>query len=59
VTDRPNILLFMTDQQRANSVGMFGNDRARTPHIDALAARGTRFTARSRSTARVRRAGSR
>src|SRR5262245_37079564 len=34
----------MTDQQRVDSVGAFGNDRARTPHIDALAARGTRFT---------------
>lgn len=41
---RPNILLFMTDQQRADSIGAFGNDLARTPHIDALAARGTRFT---------------
>jgi arylsulfatase A-like enzyme len=41
---RPNLLLFMTDQQRADSVGAFGNSVARTPNIDALAARGTRFT---------------
>jgi arylsulfatase A-like enzyme len=34
----------MTDQQRADSIGAFGNDLARTPHIDALAERGTRFT---------------
>lgn len=41
---RPNLLLFMTDQQRADSVGAFGSAHARTPHIDALAARGVRFT---------------
>jgi arylsulfatase A-like enzyme len=41
---RPNLLVFMTDQQRADSVGAFGNPVARTPNIDALAARGTRFT---------------
>jgi arylsulfatase A-like enzyme len=40
---RPNLLVFMTDQQRADSIGAFGNAAARTPHIDALAARGTRF----------------
>jgi arylsulfatase A-like enzyme len=34
----------MTDQQRADSVGAFGNPVAQTPHIDALARRGTRFT---------------
>jgi hypothetical protein len=33
----------MTDQQRAGSVGAFGSAVARTPTIDALAARGTRF----------------
>jgi arylsulfatase A-like enzyme len=42
--DRPNLLLFMTDQQRADSVGAFGNPLASTPHLDALAARGVRFT---------------
>ena len=41
---RPNLVLFMTDQQRADSIGAFGNAHARTPHIDALAARGVRFT---------------
>ncbi len=40
---RPNLLLFMTDQQRADSVGAFGSAWARTPNIDALAARGVRF----------------
>jgi arylsulfatase A-like enzyme len=41
---RPNFLLFMTDQQRADSVGAFGGAVASTPHLDALCARGTRFT---------------
>jgi arylsulfatase A-like enzyme len=40
---RPNLLLFMTDQQRWDSIGAFGNPAASTPHIDALAERGTRF----------------
>jgi arylsulfatase A-like enzyme len=43
-SSRPNLLLFMTDQQRADSLGCFGNAVARTPHHDALAARGVRFT---------------
>jgi arylsulfatase A-like enzyme len=33
----------MPDQLRADCVGAFGNPAASTPHIDALAARGTRF----------------
>lgn len=41
--DRPNILLFMPDQLRADAVGCFGSPVARTPNIDALAARGVRF----------------
>jgi arylsulfatase A-like enzyme len=40
---RPNFVLFMPDQLRADCVGAFGNDAIRTPHIDALAARGMRF----------------
>ena len=40
---RPNILIFMPDQQRADCVGCFGNPYIQTPNIDALAARGTRF----------------
>ena len=42
-TDRPNLLLFMPDQLRADSVGAFGNPIVQTPNIDALAARGTIF----------------
>jgi arylsulfatase A-like enzyme len=40
---RPNLLLFMPDQLRADAVGAFGNDAAVTPNIDALANVGTRF----------------
>lgn len=34
----------MTDQLRADSVGAFGNPVVETPHLDALAADGVRFT---------------
>jgi arylsulfatase A-like enzyme len=40
---RPNIVLFMPDQLRADALGCFGSPVASTPHIDALAARGVRF----------------
>jgi len=37
---RPNFILFITDQQRADHLGAYGNGIVRTPHLDALAARG-------------------
>ncbi|NOY81574.1 MAG: sulfatase-like hydrolase/transferase [Kiritimatiellaeota bacterium] len=40
---RPNILLITTDQQRWDTLGCYGNPHVRTPHLDALAARGARF----------------
>lgn len=40
---RPNILIFMPDQQRADCIGCFGNPYIQTPNIDALAARGMKF----------------
>ena len=40
---RPNILVFMPDQLRADALGCFGSPVARTPNVDALAARGVRF----------------
>ncbi|MDE0044859.1 MAG: sulfatase-like hydrolase/transferase [bacterium] len=40
---RPNILFLCTDQQRADSLGCYGQAAASTPHLDALAARGLRF----------------
>ncbi|MBI1299828.1 sulfatase-like hydrolase/transferase [bacterium] len=43
-TTRPNILMLVTDQQRWDTVSAYGiNDICRTPHVDALAARGVRF----------------
>ena len=40
---RPNFLLIMTDQQRADHLGVYGNSQVRTPQIDALAADGVVF----------------
>jgi arylsulfatase A-like enzyme len=40
---RPNILLITTDQQRYDTLGVTGNPYVRTPHLDALAARGVLF----------------
>ena len=41
----PNLVIFMADQLRADALGCFGNSSARTPGLDALAARGARLTA--------------
>ena len=40
---RPNIVFFFTDDQTSSSLGCYGHPLAKTPNIDALAARGTRF----------------
>lgn len=40
---RPNFLLIMTDQQRADHLGCYGNRIVATPHIDGLARRGAAF----------------
>ena len=42
--DRPNIVLIMTDDQGAWSLGCYGNPDAHTPTIDRLAAQGVRMT---------------
>ncbi len=39
----PNFLLIITDQHRADFLGCYGHPVLKTPHIDAIAARGTRF----------------
>ena len=39
---RPNFLFIITDQQRADHLGCYGNPIVRTPHIDALARTGFR-----------------
>ena len=40
---RPNIVMFITDQQRADWLGCNGHPVLRTPHIDSIAARGVSF----------------
>ncbi|WP_317493641.1 sulfatase-like hydrolase/transferase [Haloechinothrix sp. LS1_15] len=40
---RPNVLLIMTDEQRADHVGFGGHELVSTPNLDALAGSGTRF----------------
>ncbi|OGV32729.1 MAG: hypothetical protein A2020_05995 [Lentisphaerae bacterium GWF2_45_14] len=41
--DRPNILVFITDQQRFDALACNGNPHIKTPNIDHLAENGTRF----------------
>ena len=43
MADRPNILWFCTDQQRADTIHSLGNPHIRTPSIDRLAADGIAF----------------
>jgi len=40
VAKHPNIVWIMTDEQRPDSLGCYGSQWAKTPHTDALAARG-------------------
>jgi arylsulfatase A-like enzyme len=40
---RPNFLLFITDQHRADFLGCYGHPVLKTPNIDSIAARGTAF----------------
>lgn len=42
--DRPDIILIMTDQQRADALGCAGNASIITPNLDSLAADGYLFT---------------
>ncbi len=42
-TGRPNFILFITDQHRADFLGCYGHPVVRTPHIDSIAAAGTVF----------------
>ena len=43
MTQRPNFLFLITDQQRADWLGCYGHPVLKTPHIDAIAEQGTRF----------------
>lgn len=40
---QPNILFILTDQQRWDCVGAYGNPKIHTPHVDRLASEGVRF----------------
>ena len=40
---RPNILMIMADQLRADCLGAYGNRVVKTPHIDRIAAEGVTF----------------
>lgn len=42
-TDKPNVILILTDDQGYWSLGCNGNQEIRTPHIDALAKDGVRM----------------
>jgi arylsulfatase A-like enzyme len=44
MTSTPNILLIHSDQHRHDALGASGNPHCPTPHLDALAASGARFT---------------
>ena len=41
---KPNIILIFVDNQPAKMLGCAGNPEIHTPHLDALASRGTRFS---------------
>ena len=43
MTDQPNIILIMTDQQRFDTIGAWGFDFMVTPHMDRLAHEGLSF----------------
>ena len=43
MSDQPNVLFVFTDQQSARAMSCAGNPHLHTPHMDALAAAGTRF----------------
>ncbi|HBB74899.1 MAG TPA: acetylglucosamine-6-sulfatase [Planctomycetaceae bacterium] len=42
---RPNVLFVLCDDLRPDALGCYGSAHVRTPHLDALAADGVRFTA--------------
>lgn len=39
---KPNIILFITDQHKADHLGTYGNRIVKTPHLDMIAAKGWR-----------------
>ncbi len=45
MTRRPNVIVFLTDQQRWDTVGLAGNPEGLTPNLDRMARRGAYFDA--------------
>lgn len=45
MSERPNILVLMSDQHSRHALGCYGNPVVRTPNLDRLAAEGMRFNA--------------
>jgi choline-sulfatase len=45
VARRPNILIFLPDEQSVHALGCYGNQTVESPHIDALAAQGVTLDA--------------
>lgn len=43
MSQRPNIVLILTDEQHRDSLGCYGNRGVQTPHTDRIAAEGVRF----------------
>jgi arylsulfatase A len=43
-SDRPNIIFIMADDLGYGHLGCYGQEEIRTPHLDRMAAEGTRFT---------------
>lgn len=44
MSERPHILLILTDHWRGDCLGRLGHPAVETPHLDSLSARGTTFT---------------
>lgn len=44
IPERPNIVLILADDLAWNQLGCYGSNFYETPHLDALARQGTRFT---------------
>jgi len=44
MSSRPNVILFITDDQRFDTIHALGNTEIQTPNLDALVNRGTAFT---------------
>ena len=42
-SERPNVVLIMTDDQGYGDLGFHGNDRIETPNLDALARESVQF----------------